>query len=421
MSLPPRTHSRRAAVAGLLSAAAAARVAAAQPGPPPPRPAQGAGAPPPRLEAPQSVVTVQVPVDSSMSLVHVGSNDSFAITPEGRQAATLLYEALEAQDPAVMRDKARQASKIYDEIIPRENYGSEYTALQWFADFLVAEEKDRPSFLRDEQTAFFFREFGADNFKMVKEFLDRKYRLHDIGDEETRAGQERKIWIEDTMLFENPRRETWEHTSELMRLLKLRPGMRIADVGCGPGYYSFRFARAVGPEGHVYSVDTVAAHLRWVEKAKAALDVTNLETVEGDGSTIGLSGEQARVDAVFLCSLYHNIYAMGTQPDRDTFVRSIKDALGPDGVFYLVDNGLVPPGVLPYHGPYVAKELLVAQMLNYGFELVEQHQFIPQRYLLVFRNLPPAPGQQPPAPPAGMPAPPAPPPPPQPPAGGPRP
>jgi hypothetical protein len=60
----------------------------------------------------------------------------------------------------------------------------------------------------------------------------------------------------------------------------------------------------------------------------------------------------------------------------------------------------VPPGVLPYHGPYVAKELLIAQMLNYGFDLVEEHQFVPQRYLLVLRNAPPVPGQ-PPAPPAG--------------------
>ncbi|HYZ64304.1 MAG TPA: hypothetical protein VE650_17780, partial [Acetobacteraceae bacterium] len=70
------------------------------------------------------------------------------------------------------------------------------------------------------------------------------------------------------------------------------------------------------------------------------------------------------------------------------FVHSVKDAIGPNGTLFLADNGLVPPGVLPYHGPYVAKELLIAQMLNYGFELIAEHQFIPQRYLLVLRNAP---------------------------------
>jgi hypothetical protein len=79
------------------------------------------------------------------------------------------------------------------------------------------------------------------------------------------------------------------------------------------------------------------------------------------------------------------MYAMATQPERDSFVSSIKEALTDDGTLYLVDNGLVPPGVLPYHGPYVAKELIIGQMLNYGFDLVEQHQYIPQRYLLTFK------------------------------------
>jgi hypothetical protein len=77
---------------------------------------------------------------------------------------------------------------------------------------------------------------------------------------------------------------------------------------------------------------------------------------------------------------------MSTQPERDAFVESIKDAMKEDGVLYLVDNGLVEPGVLPYHGPYIAKELIIGQMLNYGFDLVEQGQHIPQRYLLVFKK-----------------------------------
>ena len=347
---------------------------------------------------PQSLVTIQVPVSSSMSLVHVGSSDSFAITTEGRQAATLLYEALEATDPAVMRDKARQSSAIYDQIVPRENYGGEYTTLQWFDDYLAADEKDRPNFLSDPQVNFFFQQFSADNYKLLKEYMNRKYRLHDIGDEETKNGQDRKVWLEDTILFENPRRQAWENSSELLRLLKIRPGMKIADVGSGPGYYSFKFAKAVGPDGHVYAIDMVEQHLRWVESAKVAMGVTNVDTVETDGRSVGLAGVLENVDAVFLCSLYHNMYAMSTAPERDAFVQSIKQTLGPNGVLWLADNGLVPPGVLPYHGPYVAKELLIAQLLNYGFELLEDHQFVPQRYLLVLRNAPPPAPDQPAAP-----------------------
>ena len=344
------------------------------------------GGPPQRdPQSPSKAITVQVPINSDLSLVHVGSSDSFAITTEGRQAATLLLDALEEPDEAKAREDALKASAIYDQIIPRENYGGEYSALQWFADYIAADPGKKPDFLRDPQVAFFFNVYGGDNFAVLKEYLFRKYRLREIGDEESKAGQDRKVWLEDTILFENPRRESWEKTSELIKLLKLKPGEQIADVGSGPGYYSFQFAKIVGSSGHVYSIEMNAEHLKYVESAKSAMGVTNVSTVETDGRSVGLAGIQTKVDAIFLCSLYHNMYAMATQPERDSFVDSIKDSLKEGGTLYLVDNGLVPPGVLPYHGPYVAKELIIGQMLNYGFDLLEERQYIPQRYLLVFK------------------------------------
>lgn len=407
-----RRPQARAKVAGVFGAVMAAGlsvgVALAQPAPPSPPgggvpPAQGPErqppTPPPGPQYPagrtvntdgakQSVVDLSV--YSSMSLVHVGSSDSFAITEEGRTAARLLLEAIEEKAPA----KAIEAGRIYEQIIPRENYGGEYTALHWFADYFVAPEAERAKFLEDPQTKLFFEMYGGNDYAVLQEYLKRKYHLRDIGDEETKAGQDRKIYLEDTILFNNPRREDWEKTSELMKLLKLKPGQVIADVGSGPGYFTFKFSRMVGPQGRVFAIDMVADHLKYVEKAKIAFGAQNVQTIQTDGRTIGLADQ--KVDAVYLCSLYHNIYAMSTAPERDAFVDSIRAALKDDGTLYLVDNGLVEPGVLPYHGPYVAKELLIGQMRHYGFELVEQHQHIPQRYLLVFKKLPEPQPQQPP-------------------------
>lgn len=34
-----------------------------------------------------------------------------------------------------------------------------------------------------------------------------------------------------------------------------RPGLRVADVGSGPGYFALRFAALTGPTGHVHAVD----------------------------------------------------------------------------------------------------------------------------------------------------------------------
>lgn len=318
--------------------------------------------------------------NSRMSIVHVGSNDTFAITPNGRKAGQLLFEALTKNN----KDSARQAISIWNEIIPRENYGGEYTALQWFATYFVADKPEREKMTAEPLANEFFHLFSDKNYAVLKEYLKRKYQVQNIGDEETYAGQTRKAWLEDTILFNNPRREEWEQTSRFIELIDLKPGQTVADLGAGPGYYTFRFAKKVGPSGKVYAIDTVQDHLKYVDKTAKKIGIQNVEIIHTDGRTLGLADK--KVDVVFLCSLYHNIYAMSTEPERTELVESIKKALNDKGVLYLVDNGLVSPGTLPYHGPYIAKELLIAQLTAYGFDLITDWQPIAQRYMLAFKK-----------------------------------
>jgi ubiquinone/menaquinone biosynthesis C-methylase UbiE len=318
-------------------------------------------------------------METKMSLIHVGSNDSFNPTSEGTKAARLLLEAFEKKD----LKKAEQAISIYDSIIPRENYGGEYTALQWFAHYMVASRGEKSTFISDPFTANFFHFFADNDFAPLKEYLKRKYNLKNLGDKETRPGQERLALLEDTILFNNPRRDQWEQTSLFLNTLKLRKGAVIADIGSGPGYFTYRFSHIVGHQGKVFAVDTVRKHLEYIDHFREKLGMQNITTIHTDGKTIGLAGK--KVDMVFLCSLYHNIYGMATLEAREQFIQSIKGALKADGFLYLIDNGLVEPGILPYHGPYIAKELIVAQLNHYGFDLVEQYQPIAQRYMLVFK------------------------------------
>ena len=49
-----------------------------------------------------------------------------------------------------------------------------------------------------------------------------------------------------------------EFTEHAMHLAGLRPGMRVLDVGCGPGDVSLIAARLVGPTGTVLGVDAAA-------------------------------------------------------------------------------------------------------------------------------------------------------------------
>lgn len=328
----------------------------------------------------------EVAIRSKASILHLGSIDSFDITERGKAAARELLEGIEQGDPA----KIQAARKTYGEIIPLENFGGEYSALQWFCDVLLAPEAERPAFFTDPLTRDFHRFFGENDFAVLKEYLKRKYRLEKPEDFGTPESNRRLGYLDDFILFNNPRRETWEKTSRIMDELAIRPGEHVIDIGCGPGYYTYRFSRLVGPEGLVYAVDINDLHIAYLSNFVAETLLGNVRVLLSDVNDVAVTNS---VDLAFLCSLYHVIYTTSNETDKDQLLASIKRMLKPDGRLVVVDNGLVDDATLPYHGPYISKELMAAQMAYYGFELEKSVQIIPQRYLLVFRQAkPPAAG-----------------------------
>ena len=319
-------------------------------------------------------------ITSKVSLVHLGSIDSFTITEQGTQAGRLLLTALQNKT----LDDPMKAKVIYEKIIPIEHYGGEYTALEWFCDYLLGSDQQRQEMLADRYHRSFFEFFSANDYANLKEYLGRKYHLTKFSDADNEAGRERIAFLEDFILFNNPRREEWEKTSKIIECLKITPGMTIADVGSGPGYYTFKFSELVGNTGKVYALDTVQAHLDYVKNVAQKFALTNIELRKDRPDSTDLPANNS--DLVFMCSLYHIIYGVVSEPSRKALVTSILRTLKPGGRFIVVDNGPVADRQLPYHGPYLAKELMILQLEHYGFKFVSYDQIIPQRYMLVFQK-----------------------------------
>lgn len=357
---------------------------------------------PVEMEDPAQLKALEtVQVHSKASLLHLGSIDSFDITEGGKRAARSLQAAVEDKDV----DFARRARAAYEKLIPDENFGGEYTALQWFSEYLIADEPQRQQMLSDPFNASYYHMFADNDYAVLKEYINRKYRIERIKDADPEVGQERTAFLEDFILFNNPKREQWEQTSKIVASLKIKKGEQIADIGCGPGYYTHKFASLVGPSGRVYAADINDAHLKYLQDLNQKLNVQNIQIVTSRIDNICMTNP---VDMVFMCSVYHIVYATDIEQVKDRFVGSIRDVLKKDGRLVIVDNALVEDQTLPYHGPFIAKELIVTQLKHYGFKVVGYYQYIPQRYVLVFKKdetfvAPPAPKQTalPPPPPKG--------------------
>ena len=52
-----------------------------------------------------------------------------------------------------------------------------------------------------------------------------------------------------------PSRAAWQKPDRVVAALGLRWRQVVGEIGAGPGYFTLRLARAVGPSGHVYAVD----------------------------------------------------------------------------------------------------------------------------------------------------------------------
>lgn len=325
--------------------------------------------------------TLQIRIENQQSLVHLGSLDSFDITEGGKKAAGLLLDYLRDQDP----EHLNRAIEIYEDLIPNENFGGEYTALEWICRFWLSSDEVKEKMLTVPLVYSFWHELSDNDYDNLKTYLNYKYHFIEYKkNEDNTAMKARMRYLEDFILFDNPDRERWEDTRHNLEKVGLKPGMRIADVGSGPGYYTFKFSEIVGDTGHVYASETNPRHLEFLKKYVAANNIKNVDVIESSFNGIGLP-EDLRVDVVYMCSLYHNVYAAFTDAEREVFVGSIRQALGKNGGrLIIVDNDLVTGNNLPYHGPYINKNLIVGQLWYYGFTLEDSFQFTPQRYVLVF-------------------------------------
>src|SRR5580693_2711762 len=125
--------------------------------------------------------------------------------------------------------------------------------------------------------------------------------------------------------LERPERKTQENPDLAVDLLELKPGMVVADIGAGSGYYSVLMAKKVGPTGKVYANDIQPEMLQLIEKKK----VENVVTVLGAVDDPKLP--KACCDLLLMVDVYHEL----SEPQK--MLRRMHEELKPGGRLVLVE------------------------------------------------------------------------------------
>jgi SAM-dependent methyltransferase len=124
-------------------------------------------------------------------------------------------------------------------------------------------------------------------------------------------------------------RDRVDEVGQVMNKSGIRPGMTVADIGAGEGYYTTRLARRVGKQGHVLAedIDTRVRDALAQRVMRERLD--NVSVLMGEPANPRLPA--ASFDRIFMIHMYHEIQ----QPYE--LLWRIRPSLRPGGEIVVVD------------------------------------------------------------------------------------
>ena len=119
--------------------------------------------------------------------------------------------------------------------------------------------------------------------------------------------------------------------NRMARRLPIQAGMRVVDVGCGPGRLTLPVARIVGEDGEVLAVDVQAEMLAIVERRARREGLDNVRTLEEAAGAGAIP--TGRYDAALLATVLGEVPAERREPA----VEEIAAALRPGGVLVVLE------------------------------------------------------------------------------------
>ncbi|HZB69962.1 MAG TPA: class I SAM-dependent methyltransferase, partial [Sphingomicrobium sp.] len=125
-------------------------------------------------------------------------------------------------------------------------------------------------------------------------------------------------------------RDRLGEAEQVMELAGVKPGMWVADVGAGEGYYTVRLAPRVGARGRVLAEDIVP------ETRERLLQRIQRERLDNVAVRLGKPDDPMlpprSFDRIFLVHMYHEVQS------PYAFLWNLREGLKPSGEVVLVDS-----------------------------------------------------------------------------------
>jgi cyclopropane fatty-acyl-phospholipid synthase-like methyltransferase len=182
-----------------------------------------------------------------------------------------------------------------------------------------------------------------------------------------------------TRRFNDPARDAWQQPEKVVAAAGIEPGMTIADVGAGTGYFEPYLSRAAGPNGKVLALDVEPDMVRYLGERAAREGLRNVEAREVDRADPGLAA--GSVDRILVADTWHHI------SNRSAYAARLRAALRLGGRVIILDfRHEAPRGPPPEYR--IAPEEVVRELERAGLDAGVVDLGLVDQYIVVGRLSP---------------------------------
>lgn len=178
--------------------------------------------------------------------------------------------------------------------------------------------------------------------------------------------------------LERPEREKEEEPDKVLKVLDIKPGASVADVGAGSGYFTFRLAKKVGKEGKVYAVDIQEEMLERLRRGAKKEKLENIVPIMGKEDDPRLPA--AALDLILMVDVYHEFefpYEM---------TQAMVKALKPGGRIVFVEYRKEDPEVWIKLVHKMTEKQVRKEMEVHNLRWVKTSEVLPTQHIVIFEK-----------------------------------
>jgi len=156
-----------------------------------------------------------------------------------------------------------------------------------------------------------------------------------------------------SLIHDNPFLWIFKEPYKSLKAAGLKPGQKVLEIGCGPGFFTIPAAKIAGEKGVVYALDNHPLAIESVQKKIKKEEIENVETILADATRTGLPDKS--IDVTFLFGFVHHTEGL-------------------ENIFSELYRVLKPEGLLTIEKtPWLSEKKMVKVVERNGFNYLE-HQ-----------------------------------------------